>query len=237
MIAPPLNEATGLLLSGGLDSAVLLGHLVETGHRVQPIYIRAGFVWQEAELHAARHLVREMSRHYPAGELVGELVVLDMPVADLYDDHWSITGKATPGYDTADQAVYLPGHNMLLLVKAAIWCRLRGITSLALACLATNPFADASAKFFESFQAALGQAIGAEVEFVRPFHEMSKRQVMQLGRHGPLEHTFSCLAPVDGRHCGRCNKCAERQTAFRHLSLSDPTRYASACEDSDGKRR
>ncbi|MCD4728936.1 MAG: 7-cyano-7-deazaguanine synthase, partial [Pirellulales bacterium] len=42
----------------------------------------------------------------------------------------------------------------------------------------------------------------------------------------PLELTFSCLSPVAGLHCGRCNKCAERQEAFRSLEMHDPTRYA-----------
>jgi 7-cyano-7-deazaguanine synthase len=54
---------------------------------------------------------------------------------------------------------------------------------------------------------------------------LSKRCVMQLGRDVPLELTFSCLAPVAGRHCGRCNKCAERAAAFVHLESGDPTPY------------
>jgi len=39
--------------------------------------------------------------------------------------------------------------------------------------------------------------------------------------------TFSCIAPVDGLHCGRCNKCAERAAAFRLTGTDDPTPYAS----------
>jgi 7-cyano-7-deazaguanine synthase len=70
------------------------------------------------------------------------------------------------------------------------------------------------------------QAIGRDVRIVRPFEMLSKRCVMQLGRDVPLELTFSCLAPVGGQHCGRCNKCAERAAALGHLSGGDPTRYA-----------
>jgi 7-cyano-7-deazaguanine synthase len=39
--------------------------------------------------------------------------------------------------------------------------------------------------------------------------------------------TFSCLAPQGRRHCGRCNKCAERKRAFRQAGIPDPTKYAS----------
>jgi len=50
---------------------------------------------------------------------------------------------------------------------------------------------------------------------------------MQLGRNYPLGLTFSCIAPVKGLHCGHCNKCAERQAAFRMIELADPTVYAN----------
>jgi 7-cyano-7-deazaguanine synthase len=53
---------------------------------------------------------------------------------------------------------------------------------------------------------------------------------MNLGRDLPLELTFSCLAPHSGLHCGRCNKCAERQRAFSLIELSDPTIYATASQ-------
>ena len=65
-----------------------------------------------------------------------------------------------PDQDSPDAAVYLPGRNALLLVKAALWCRLHGIEELALAVLAANPFADATPEFFAQFEAALARATG-----------------------------------------------------------------------------
>jgi 7-cyano-7-deazaguanine synthase len=55
---------------------------------------------------------------------------------------------------------------------------------------------------------------------------MNKQQVMALGRGLPLELTFSCISPVGHLHCGRCNKCAERQAAFREANIEDRTVYA-----------
>jgi 7-cyano-7-deazaguanine synthase len=60
---------------------------------------------------------------------------------------------------------------------------------------------------------------------LQPLAALDKRQVMQLGRDLPLELTFSCLDPQEGAHCGKCNKCAERQRAFRDASLVDRTCY------------
>jgi 7-cyano-7-deazaguanine synthase len=211
----------GLLTSGGLDSAILLHQLLSHGWRVRPFYVRTGCLWQAEELHAIGQLLAALRQ--PKLEA---LVELKMPVDDIYGEHWSMTGKAVPDNHTTDDAVFLPGRNPLLLLKPVLWCAMHGISKLALATLAANPFDDAKPDFFHRFEAMIQQAIGIDVRIVRPFEMLPKRCVMQLGRDAPLELTFSCLAPVGGQHCGRCNKCAERAAAFGHLSTGDPTHYA-----------
>ncbi|MDX1947418.1 MAG: 7-cyano-7-deazaguanine synthase [Pirellulaceae bacterium] len=217
----PAANLVGVLVSGGLDSAILVGHWLRQGRGVRPFYIRTGLVWQERELAALREFLAAI-----ATEKLQELVVLDLPLVDLYAGHWSLTGRAIPAADSPDEAVFLPGRNALLLVKAAVWCQLHGIGELALAPLGTSPFDDASEAFVRDFQAAINRGVERPLKLLRPFGEMTKRQVMALGRDLPLELTFSCLSPVRGLHCGRCNKCAERQAAFVDAQLPDRTRYA-----------
>jgi 7-cyano-7-deazaguanine synthase len=225
MSATDSPSTVGLLLSGGLDSGILLGHLLRRGHRVQPFYVRAGLHWERDELGALKAFLAAMK-----SDRLAPLVTFEMPLADVYGEHWSITGRGVPDAETADEAVYLPGRNAVLIVKAAVWCRLHGIGQLALAVLGTNPFGDASREFFQHFESALNRAVGGRVEILRPFGEMTKREVMELGRGLPLELTFSCIDPqrIDSRqglHCGRCNKCAERREAFESIQMHDPTKY------------
>lgn len=53
MAAIPVSDAAvGLLVSGGLDSSILLAHLLESGRRVQPFYVQSGQYWQRDELWA-----------------------------------------------------------------------------------------------------------------------------------------------------------------------------------------
>ncbi|MHC4178398.1 MAG: 7-cyano-7-deazaguanine synthase [Planctomycetota bacterium] len=222
MILDPSIAPIGLLLSGGLDSCILLGRLLHEGHRVQPFYVRSQLVWQPEELAAAERFSRAVS--CPQLE---DLVVLDLPLGDLYGDHWSMTGRGAPDALSPDDAVYLPGRNALLAIKAALWCRLHGLDRLALAVLGSSPFGDAKPEFFDDFESALHHATGGWVGIARPFAQFDKRQVMNLGRGLPLELTFSCIAPAAGAHCGRCNKCAERKAAFRLIGTDDPTRYAA----------
>jgi len=226
MAVDPESNTVGVLASGGLDSSILIGRLLSEGRRVQPFYVRTGLVWQAEELPA---LARFLAAIAAAGLL--ELVVLDLPLADLYAGHWSLTGQDIPGADSPDEAVFLPGRNALLIVKPAIWCQLHGISELAMAPLGTSPFADASSEFFRDFQAAINRGGKRPLRLLRPFGEMSKRQVMALGRGLPLDLTMSCISPNGGLHCGRCNKCAERQAAFADAGLQDRTRYSTTTDN------
>lgn len=221
------TRPVALLFSGGLDSAILLGDLLANNHEVIPIHVRTESRWQECELRAARKFHASVSC---AG--LSDLVVLDMPVRDLYGDHWSITGIGVPDRFSADDAVFLPGRNPLMLIKPALWCRYHGIERLSIATLAANPFDDATPEFFASFETMIAQATGQRVEIARPFEGLTKRQVMRLGASLPLEHTFSCLNPWDGNHCGVCNKCGERRSAFRDAGVPDLTCYAESPETS-----
>lgn len=210
------------MASGGLDSCILVGDLIRRERVVQPFYIRTGLTWQSAELPALQKYLAAIE--CPA---LRPLVLLDLPLDDLYTGHWSLTGQNTPGADTPDEAVFLPGRNALLLIKAAIYCQLHGIRQLAIAPLGTSPFEDAGPQFFHEFQAAMNRGVAHRVELLRPFGQLNKRQVMALGEGWPLEFTFSCIHPIRGLHCGRCNKCAERQHAFELAGRADPTQYAS----------
>ena len=90
----------------------------------------------------------------------------------------------------------------------------------------TGRWFDESRDLRADFAAALNRGAARPVQMLRPFGNLHKREVLRLGVGLPLELTCSCLAPVDGLHCGRCNKCAERQAAFREAGLPDPTAYA-----------
>lgn len=216
-------NVTGILVSGGLDSSILLKLLLNLGRRVKPFYIQSGMCWQAHEQAALERYLDAV-----ANRRLEPLTVLDLPLADVYGDHWSMTGRRVPEAGAPDEAVYLPGRNALLMIKAAVWCQMHGIEELAVATLRSNPFQDASALSFERLSDAMTGMASTRFRLTRPFGELDKLAVMKLGRTFPLKLTFSCIAPCDGGHCGRCNKCAERQAAFRLIGVNDPTHYAWA---------
>jgi 7-cyano-7-deazaguanine synthase len=210
------------LVSGGADSAVLGIELLRRFDRVFPIYIRFGLRWEEAELSGLRDFLDAVER--PG---LMPLCVIDEPIVEVYGDHWSTGGLGVPGVSSPDEAVYLPGRTLLLVAKAAVWCGLRGITSLALGTLGSNPFPDSAPEFDRDLEAVLRRALHGRFRLIRPFEGMSKVDVLNLGSRLPLWLTFSCLQPIGGRHCGRCNKCGERRRGFREQGRADRTFYDS----------
>ena len=211
-----------VLLSGGLDSAILLGEMVQGGASVYPLYVRCGLRWEQAEL---AQLLQFLAAVATPG--LQPLSILEMPVADLYEDHWSLGGPNVPDGDSRDEAVFLPGRNVLLLGKSMLWCHLHGVPAVALGTVRGNPFADATDRFATGLQRAINLAMDGSVRICRPYASLTKSEVMRRGQGLPLHLTFSCLAPASGAHCGRCNKCAERQRAFASIHAADPTVYAA----------
>jgi 7-cyano-7-deazaguanine synthase len=220
----PTEEVACALVSGGLDSAVLLHSALRSYRSVQPLYIRAGMVWEPVELRSLRRYLRAVQ-----SPRIRPLACIDMPMADLYGNHWSTSGRASPGFHAGDASVYLPGRNIALFSKAATFCALRRIPVLLSGILQANPFPDGTPRFFRAMERALSAGLGGRIRILTPFRRTRKESVLKRGRRLPLHLTFSCISPKRGAmHCGNCCKCAERMLAFRDAGIKDPTRYAVA---------
>jgi 7-cyano-7-deazaguanine synthase len=211
-----------VLLSGGLDSAVLVAHAARSG-MVQPVYVSAGLSWEAEE--AVRVSLLLQTAPFRSGVL--PIVRLALDVTDIYPEaHWARRGTP-PAYDTPDEDVYLPGRNVLLLSKAGVFCALHGIPRLVIGPLAGNPFPDATPEFFASMAQTLSLGLAHPLAIEAPFSGMHKEQVIRLGASlgVPFALTLSCMKPENGRHCGVCSKCRERRDGFAAAGLQDPTEY------------
>jgi 7-cyano-7-deazaguanine synthase len=224
--------STAVLLSGGLDSAVLAVEEAAAGD-VYPVYVSAGLAWEAAE----RAIIGRFLEHAPLGASRRPLVTLGVDMRDVYAaTHWAVEGKP-PAYHTPDEDVYLPGRNVILLAKAAVYCAAAHIDRMVIGTLAHNPFPDATPAFRDAMARALSLGLDHSLRIDAPYADTEKADVIRRGaRLGvPFELTLSCMnppqssvvSPQSAVHCGECSKCRERHVAFVDAGIADPTIYAS----------
>ncbi len=215
---------TAVLLSGGLDSAVLVAEEAARDE-VQPVYVSVGLAWEDAE----RAMVSALLASPAFAARVRPLVTLTVDMRDVYAaTHWAVEGHP-PGYHTADEEVYLPGRNIILLGKAGVYCAAAHLDRLVLGTLAHNPFPDATPEFRDAMARALSLGLAHPIEIEAPYAGVSKAEVIRRGTTlaVPFELTLSCMNPQQSSvtshqssvaglpiHCGVCSKCRERHDAF-----------------------
>ena len=215
-----------MLLSGGLDSAVLAAQEART-RVVHPVYVAGGLAWEDAEQRMVAALLGRppfTSGPHP----VMPLARLEFTVRDVYPpSHWALQGTP-PGYDTPDEDVYLHGRNIALLSKAAVYAAAHRISRIVVAPLAGNPFPDATPQFFAALSEGFSLGLGMPIAIDAPFADLHKEGVIRIGADlgVPFELTLSCMNPSATTHCGLCSKCRERRDAFHAAGVADPTLYA-----------
>lgn len=80
-----------VLISGGLDSAMLLGDALRHGTTIHPLFLRFGLGWEVVELEYLQRFLDAL-----AGPTLKPLRIFDQPVGDIYGQHWSVTGNDVP---------------------------------------------------------------------------------------------------------------------------------------------
>ena len=218
---------SAVLLSGGLDSAVLLAEESARGE-VQPVYVSVGLAWEPFE----RAMIDQLLSSGGVPRPVPPLASLTLDMRDVYAaSHWAIQGRP-PAYHTPDEDVYLPGRNVILLSKAAVYCAAARLDRILLGTLGHNPFPDATADFRSAMATALSLGLAHTVQIDAPYAELSKTEDVRRGVRAGVrfELTLSCMNPQGPlslpQHCGTCSKCRERHDAFVEAGIPDPTLYA-----------
>lgn len=224
--------STAVLLSGGLDSAVLAVDEAASGE-MHPVYVSVGLAWEAAE----RAIISRFLERAPLGGRARPLVSLSIDMRDVYAaTHWAVEGRP-PAYHTPDEDVYLPGRNVTLLAKAAVYCAAAKVDRLVIGTLAHNPFPDATPEFRAAMARALTLGLDRPLQIDAPYAHTEKFEVIRRGAAlgVPFELTLSCMNPPESAirhppsatHCGVCSKCRERHDGFLEAGIADLTVYAS----------
>jgi 7-cyano-7-deazaguanine synthase len=216
-----------LLLSGGLDSSVLLAKLVLEGVDTSALSI----------LYGQKHK-REIEASQKLAEYYGvPHRVLEVPqLASLFEGNALTSDKIpVPDGHYAEESMkqtVVPNRNMLFLALAGAWALSLKKEAVAYAAHSGDHsiYPDCRPEFIESMAQSFQLCDWEKLELFTPFSKISKTEIVTLGRsmNVPFEMTWSCYKGRDF-HCAKCGTCVERQEAFLRAGVIDPTLY-----DSDG---
>lgn len=214
-----------LSLSGGLDSAVLLWHLLEEGHQVRCLSVDYGQRHRK-ELETARKLVEMRKVEHQIANLsrlrflfAGSSQTSNI---DVPEGHYA---------DASMRITVVPNRNMVFLSLAGAWAMATESDAVAYAAhVGDHPiYWDCRPAFTEQIEDIFRLAESKPLKLLRPFiypTPMDKTAIVKLGDQlgVPFRQTWSCY--VGGQlHCGKCGTCRERREAFKKAGITDPIAY------------
>jgi len=219
-----------ILLSGGLDSATVLGIARQAGYACHALSLDYG-QRHTAELAAAARVARSL------GAI--EHRVLRLGLGDFGGSALTDASIAVPETPTTGIPVtYVPARNTVMLALALAWAEVLGSRDIFIGVNAVDysGYPDCRPEFIAAFEhmANLATRAGVEGEHLRihaPLQHLSKAEIIQRGTELGVDYaqTVSCYqADAEGRACGRCDACRLRREGFLAAGLPDPTRYAAA---------
>lgn len=213
---------TVILLSGGLDSAVLLYELLARGREITALSFNYGQCHHQ-ELHAA--------------ELIANHAGVTHRTASLDGLSWLLARGALTGGDEVPHGSYtdqsmkltiVPNRNMVLLALATSWAITLGASEVAYAAHGGDHFIypDCRPQFVEAMRDALANCDDSRPVLQAPFLSLTKADIVARGSalNVPFELTWSCYEG-GAEHCGLCGTCTERREAFTLAGVADPTVY------------
>ena len=229
----PIRKPAVVLVSGGMDSAVVLAIAREAGFDVHALSVRYG-QRHTSELDAADRVAKAL------GAVGHKTVVVDLRSiggSALTDDAIDVPDDSD-GHVIGDSipSTYVPARNTIMLSLALGWAEVLGATDIFCGVNAVDysGYPDCRPEFIAGFEQLANLATKAGVEGSRfsvhaPLMRMGKDDIVREGvRLGvDFAQTVSCYrADAEGHACGHCDACRLRAQGFTDAGVDDPTHYA-----------
>jgi 7-cyano-7-deazaguanine synthase len=222
------DRAAVVLLSGGLDSAVLLAVARAEGFECHCLSVDYG-QRHRAELDAASRVARAL------GAVAHKVIRVDLTAiggSALTDPHIAVPERPSDGIPVT----YVPARNTILLSLGLAWAEVLSAPDLFIGAnsIDYSGYPDCRPEYLHAYEEMANLATRAAVEGAsftvhRPLIYLTKAEIIRRGTDLGVDFgaTVSCYqASRDGGACGRCDACRLRRAGFVAARLPDPTRYA-----------
>jgi 7-cyano-7-deazaguanine synthase len=203
-----------VLLSGGLDSCVVLAHALAARRSCVALSFDYG-QRHRIELKSAKSI----AQHYGVPHRI-----LRIDPLLFANGSSTLVNHALP-VTAPSLSAYVPCRNLLFLAHAASFAESIESSEIWVGANADDvpTYPDCSPAFFQAFEnaATAGSHLGTNgLKIVSPLTHLNKGAIIALGKqlNAPLDLSWSCYDPQDDRPCTVCSACLLRQQAERSLS-------------------
>ena len=217
-----MKDKVVLVYSGGLDSTVLLYHLIDLGYEVKCL----SFDYDQRhkkEINYAYDMCKNLNIPYRCVDLT--------EITDLIDNS-SQTGDIDVPHGHYEQEnmklTVVPNRNMIMLSIAIGHAINIGYDKVAYGAHTAGHYIypDCQPEFINAMREASSRCDEKYIRIFTPFDDFDKGAIVKLGikLKVPFEFTWTCYEGKDTA-CGKCGSCRERLEAFKNNNLTDPLVY------------
>lgn len=241
--ADPARRPAVVLVSGGMDSAVVIALAREQGFDVHALSVRYG-QRHTSELDAATRIAETLGAvahktvNVDLRSIGGSALTADDIEVPLDTDQHPVGVDAAKDDAAHGQipVTYVPARNTIMLSVALGWAEVLGATDIFCGVNAVDysGYPDCRPEFIEAFERLANLATkagveGADLRVHAPLQYLSKGEIVREGMRLGVDFatTVSCYrADASGRACGHCDACRLRADGFAAAGVADPTRYS-----------
>ena len=216
-----------VLLSGGLDSSVVLSVCQDKGYDIYAISFDYGqrhkveleyAKFQATFFNCISHEVFKMEFYG------GSALTDDIKVPKNRDSH--SMSKDIP-------VTYVPSRNIVFLSFASGYAECHDIDNIFLGVNAIDysGYPDCRKNFIDNFEKLINKSTkkgleGSKFKINTPLINLSKKDIIKLGHKKGVDFsmTSSCYSPKLKKNCGVCDSCLLRKQGFEEAGLRDPAR-------------
>ncbi len=214
-----------VLLSGGLDSSVLLSickkdnfdiHAISFDygqrHGVELQYAR----WQAKYFNCSSHKIFKIE--FYGGSALTENI--DVPQS-----------RDVESISSGIPITYVPSRNIVFLSYASGYAEVNDIDNIYIGVNAIDysGYPDCRKEFIMDFESLINKSTkkgidGRKFNIVTPLIDLTKKEIIILGKKNGVDFsmTSSCYNPEQKKNCGLCDSCLLRQKGFKEALLKDP---------------